>query len=355
MSSWGWFEDWIAALAFASLAWVSGLVADIGPGVTTSTTADVAAQNQVTSIMRWAQTDDEPRIEQVGEESAGDIETLDEEARPSDEDVELLDQGPAPTDTQDVETLDQGPVAVYEGEPQAPHAAETLPVTSYVDPPASAGPLLPEGFGTGDVHVAAGSAGFPAGLEDCHVGAVTGRPYVGVDCGEAGEDMVVGHAPSFDEFPFVIEEDFPYGPGGVFTDRRDELLEDNVVTVVSSPDDVTPYGQLLGVEIRTAERPSSVEFEQKARHREPRVEADNSGTKRGKEKRRTENAGATTSESQDITVTTSTDSKQKKKKSNRKDRIRRGTSAESDQQSTTSTEAKKDGGKKKGKKKRAPN
>ena len=60
--------------------------------------------------------------------------------------------------------------------------------------------------------VATGSAGFPAGLEDCHVGAVTGRAYVGIDCGEDGGSSFVGHSPSFEEFPFVLDESFHFLP-----------------------------------------------------------------------------------------------------------------------------------------------
>jgi hypothetical protein len=68
---------------------------------------------------------------------------------------------------------------------------------------------LPPGFGSGRVHVSTGQGGFPTGLEPCHVGAVTGRAYVGIDCGDG--DSFVGHAPSFADFPFVVEADFPFG------------------------------------------------------------------------------------------------------------------------------------------------
>ena len=71
------------------------------------------------------------------------------------------------------------------------------------------GPHLPDGFGEGQVLVSTGSGAFPPGLDECHVAAVTGRAYVGIDCDEEGSSFV-GHAPSFDEFPFVTDEDFPF-------------------------------------------------------------------------------------------------------------------------------------------------
>ena len=94
----------------------------------------------------------------------------------------------------------------------------TVPVTTAVAPAATTGPVVPEGFGTGNVHVSTGAAGFPVGLEDCHVGAVTGRAYVGIDCGEGGGSSFVGHAPSFEEFPFVLDESFPFDRESVFAD-----------------------------------------------------------------------------------------------------------------------------------------
>ncbi|HVL56558.1 MAG TPA: hypothetical protein VM491_08630, partial [Burkholderiaceae bacterium] len=223
MSNWERLGDWIATLAVASLAWVSGVVASDAPaGSPVAASASAPVENQLSSIMSWAQQEEEPPIEQVAEDTEEDVETLDEAAPAADEvdtaeDIELLDQGPpAGAQDGDVELLDQGPPPATATESPAPATATTVPVTTFVAPPATSGPVLPEGFGTGNVHVAAGSAGFPVGLEDCHVGAVTGRAYVGIDCGDGGESSFVGHAPSFEEFPFVLDESFPFGEDSVF-------------------------------------------------------------------------------------------------------------------------------------------
>ena len=133
--------------------------------------------------------------------------------------------------------------------------------------------MLPEGFGTGNVHVATGSAGFPVGLEDCHVGAVTGRAYVGVDCGDSDGSMFVGHAPSFEDFPFVLNDNFPFDRGSVFADRGQSQSDDNVQTLVSSARGATRDTDAAAPEIKTS-RASSVEMEQRARDRKPRVETE---------------------------------------------------------------------------------
>ena len=356
MSSWERVGDWIAAAAVASFAWVSGLVVPGAPADASTAIVEVPAENQLTSVIRWAQAEDEPPIEQVGEGTDGDVETLDDAAPPSDvvdttEDVELLDQGPPVDDEQDVELLDQGPQAITAPVSPAPTVL-TVPVTTYVAPVHSAAPFIPEGFGTGEVHVATGSAGFPVGLEDCHVGAVTGRAYVGIDCGDDTGNLVVGHAPSFEEFPFVLEENFPFARESVFADRGESQSDDRVVTLVSGAGGTTRDDGSAAPEIRTS-GPATVEYEQRARDRKPRVEAGTGGTKRGKEKRRGENGGITATESQDTVGTTSADSKQEKQKKG-KDRTRRGPRADGDKKSTSAPDAKKDGAKK-GKKKRAPN
>ncbi|MCC2627188.1 MAG: hypothetical protein K0S14_838, partial [Thermomicrobiales bacterium] len=115
MSNWEQFADMIATLALASIAWISSVVGPDGPtGSLAPAHASTPVQNQLVTAMRWAQQDDEPPIEQVGEETNEDVETLDEAAPPVVEsdpaaDVELLDQG-SPDATQDeVELLDQGP------------------------------------------------------------------------------------------------------------------------------------------------------------------------------------------------------------------------------------------------------
>jgi hypothetical protein len=225
-------------------------------------------------------------------------------------------------------------------------------VTTYVAPVHSAAPFVPEGFGTGDVHVATGSAGFPVGLEDCHVGAVTGRAYVGVDCGEGTGNLVVGHAPSFEEFPFVLEESFPFNRESLFADWGESQSEDRVVTLVSGAGGRTRDDSSVAPEIRTS-GPASVEFEQRARDRKPRVEADSGSKKRGNEQRRGGNAGITASESQDAVDGASTESKKKKQKKG-KDRIRRGAGADDDKKSTSSRDTTNDDAKN-GKKKRSSN
>ena len=265
MISWERFGEWIATVAVASFAWVSGLIA---PGVPVGSPAamiDVSTGNQLSSIMRWAQ--DEPPVEQVGEGT--DVETLDEATPAANvvdttEDVELLDQGPPPGDQQDIELLDQEPMAATASESPAPPTDSAVPVTSNVAPAVSGSPMLPEGFGTGNVHVSAGSAGFPVGLEDCHVGAVTGRAYVGVDCGEGDGSSFVGHAPSFQEFPFVLDESFPFDQESVFADPGAGQFDDNVQTMVSAARGATLDNNAAAPVIRTSGA-SSVEFEQRVR------------------------------------------------------------------------------------------
>ena len=348
MSSWERFGDWIATVVFASFAWVSSLVAPGSPVGSAAAMLDVPAENQLSSVMRWAQQEDETPIEQVGEGTDGDVETLDEAAVPAGEvdateDVELLDQGPPAGDQQDIELLDQGFPATTVSGATVPPAVSTVPVTELVAPAASSGPIVPEGFGTGNVHVATGSAGFPVGLEDCHVGAVTGRAFVGVDCGDGNGSMFVGHAPSFEEFPFVLDENFPFDRESVFADRGSSQSESDVETVVSDArgasrdDNAAP-------EIRTSGA-SSVAIEQRARDRKPRVETDNGRSKAGNEKRQSGNSNATASESQDAAGRTSSESKHEKK-NNGKDRHRGGSAADDQKKSKSSDDAKKHHGKK---------
>jgi hypothetical protein len=352
--NWERFGDWIATVAVASIAWVSTLIA---PGMAVGSAkamADAPAENQLSSVMRWARQEEEPPIEQVGEDADQDIETLDEAAPPAvagdmTEDVELLDQGPPAADQQDVELLDQGSPAETIPEAAAPSTVSTVPVTTSVAPPASNALILPDGFGTGTVHVATGSGGFPIGLEDCHVGAVTGRGFVGIDCGEGNGSSFVGHAPSFEEFPFVTSENFPFDRESVFADRGEGLFEDNVATLVSAARGAMSDHNAAAPEIRTSGA-SSVAFEQRARERKPRVETNNGNSKRSKEKRRNGHGDVTASESQDPADSKSAESKQQKK--NGKDRIRGGSTAAAEKKSTSSSKSKKHGGKK-GKKSRA--
>ena len=183
--------------------------------------------------MSWAQQEDEPPIEQVGEERT-DVETLDEAA--TNEDVETLDEAaPPPVEvdtTEDIELLDQGPPSTMEAGRRTP-GPRPPPATAAEAPAAidtearcprnhlcgsgrhELDPLFRKGSDR-QRPCCHGSAGFPVGLEDCHVGAVTGRAYVGVDCGDSDGSMFVGHAPSFEDFPFVLDENFPFDRGSVF-------------------------------------------------------------------------------------------------------------------------------------------
>lgn len=351
MSNWEQLGDWLAALAVAAFAWMSSVVAPGDPSVSPPVaSASAPVENQLSSIMRWAQQEEEPPIEQVGEGSAEDIETLDEAPPPVDEidtadDIELLDQAP-PVDAQDddIELLDQGPPPVPVAESPAPSTVTYVPVTTYVAPVEARGPVLPEGFGTGNVHVATGSAGFPVGLEDCHVGAVTGRAYVGIDCGDGGGSSFVGHAPSFEEFPFILDESFPFGEGSVFADRGMSQIAEDVHVLIATARGA-PLGEETGPVIRTSGA-SSVEFEQRARDRKPRVEAGNGHAKRNKDARQDRNAAVTKSEAQGGEDSTSAESKQEKKK-----KAKSGDSGEKKKKSKKSKQKKQ--ADKKGKKGRA--
>jgi hypothetical protein len=298
--------------------------------------------------MRWAQQEDEPPIEQVGEDTQ-DVETLDEAVPPVEEvdpteDVELLDQGPPAGTQDDVELLDQGPSLAPAAESTAPSTVATEPVTTFVAPAATSGPFVPESFGTGNVHVATGAAGFPAGLGDCHVGAVTGRAYVGIDCGDGAESSFVGHAPSFEEFPFVVDESFPFDQDSVFANRSEGPIEEYVETLISAA-----WGRPLDADasepvVRTMGG-SSVEFEQRARSRKPRVESENGRAKRGNESRRGRAADNTSSKSRDGDEQASTESKQKAKKRG-KESSRRGAQAEGGKKAKNSKHEKNQDGKK---------
>jgi hypothetical protein len=244
--------------------------------------------------MSWAQQVDEPPIEQVGEDAADDVEPLDEAAPPAEddaelsEDTELLDQGePAAAQEDDIELLDQGsPPAA--GEEPATSTVTVAPTTTYVapEPTTSQGPMLPEGFGTGNVHVTAGMSGIPVGLENCHVGAVTGRAYVGIDCGEG--NSFVGHAPTFENFPFVLDDNFPFDEDSVFSNSGssddDQDLADDVEILVSAARGA-PLDDAGAPEIRTSGN-SSVQFTQRARDRKGRVEAETGRSKQSKDSKK---------------------------------------------------------------------
>ncbi len=259
MSIWDRLNEWLTAAIVASLTWVSGVVSLGLPPEAPRANADPGS-----FMIGWAQEAEQPPIEQVGEGTGDDVETLDEGTLPVEDaavaDSETLDAG-APTAAQDedVELLDQGAPLATAGQPVetvyvAP-AAE--PATTYVAPePAPAvatGPVLPEGFGTGRVHAVAGHSETPIGLAECHVGAVTGRAYVGLDCGEDEGSSFVGHAPSFEEFPFVLEAEFPFeGDEAFLTDPNFPFGDDEELAVAASRDDEFGYGRFRRGERRTA-------------------------------------------------------------------------------------------------------
>jgi hypothetical protein len=247
----------------------------------------------------------EPVLAQTTDQE-GDVETLDEGAPPAQppaEDVETLDQGAPPATTAPAPAPAPAPAATT-----VPAEAPTTYTAPAAAPPAApSGPTLPAGFGTGRVRASAGRFGFPIGLESCHVGAVTGRAYVGLDC-EDFED-VVGHAPSFEDFPFVLEAEFPFeGDESFFTNpnfpfdddeefaqgsdffgsgdgndgeersrKRDVLVSSSVPGQANQADDV---------EVRGSEGASVVELAQRNKDREPRVRVgkDNNGKQSKKQK-----------------------------------------------------------------------
>jgi hypothetical protein len=350
----------MATLTFASFTWISGLVATSVPVGASMAIGDLPAGNQLSSVMRWAQQEDEPTVEQVGEDTVGDIETLDDGPASVDEadateDVELLDEAPSTNDQQDVELLDQGPSPASTSdspapattfESPAPATVSPAPVTTYIAPTAPSGPILPEGFGTGDVHVATGSAGFPVGQEDCHVGAVTGRAYVGVDCGDSGGNSFVGHVQSLEEFPFFLDENFPFDRESVFAVLGNSLFDDNYLENLI----LAAHGDKAeALQARTTGA-SSVEFEQRPHDRKPQVQTPYGRSNRGKEKRVSENTDTAVSESQGPVESTSAQSGQQKKNKG-KDRIRAGAGPDEKKSKGSNNTKRHDG--KKGKKSRA--
>ncbi len=233
-----------------------------------------------------------------------DTETLDEGAPPvassppsSGDDAETLDQG-SPPPAGGVESV--VPVGSVAGTYVAP-APTTTSAPSYAAPAesTSAGPSIPPGFGTGHVHVAAGLPEFPVGLVSCHVGTITGRAYVGVDCPNG--DSVVGFAPSLNDFPFILNPDFPFeGDEGFLIDaaRSDAAASDaaknNVDVLASMPgpqqDDSTSQTQ-IGVS-----GTGSVQYAQKTHTTEPTVEtnAGQSGGERTKSSKQDSSGSSST-------------------------------------------------------------
>lgn len=351
VSVWDRLNEWLSAAIVASLTWMSGIVSPGLPPHEAPPSQAVSGQ----FMIGWAQEVAEPPIEQVGEGTGDDVEALDEGALPvedatvaQDGDVELLDQGAPPTTAgQPVDTVYVAPTTDI-----AP-AADTA--TTYVSPePAptvATGPVLPEGFGTGRVHAVAGRSETPIGLAECHVGAVTGRAYVGLDCGEDEGDSFVGHAPSFESFPFVLEAEFPFeGDEAFLTDPNFPFGDDEELEVAASRDERSETDVFVSARGETRERDdeatdtapvietggeSSVAYAQRAREREPRVRIENRARRDGNDKKRTRseaNDGKTNAESRNDDgdsdqVTTEGNKKKKAKdkkgKKNKKDRAER--------------------------------
>jgi hypothetical protein len=310
MAGWDRVAEWLAALAVATLTWVSGLATDL-PGDPSAKQHLSVTDERPALMLGWAQEAETPPIEPLDDATA-DIETLDESAPPVQDNQPAGDTtsvAAAPAADEDIELLDQGspPAALPAVAPPASTTYIAPPptgaTTAYVPPAESVatGPVLPPGFGTGQVHVNAGSAEFPAGLADCHVGAVTGRAYVGIDCGEGGDDSFVGHAPTFEDFPFVVVGDFPF-------DDRDVELDDPGFPFTAGNDDGFPFatGNAVAEDdsdvFVTAARPptspsddpnvnpvietsgaATAQFAQRARDRHPRARAENRSDKAAEE------------------------------------------------------------------------
>ena len=207
--------QWLAIAIGASLVWGS---------------ASEAFEPHASLAIGQEATPLDARLAQAETGDQGDVETLDEgapqptvTAAPSGEDVETLDQGlpPAAAPAQPAGAMTSA-APTYEAAP-APSAANAAPA-----PAQPTGAALPPGFGTGQVHVSAGRFGFPVGLESCHVGAVTGRAYVGLGC-DGGNDMV-GHARSFNDFPFVPAASFPFEGDEAFFSNSGVFANDNAGT-----------------------------------------------------------------------------------------------------------------------------
>jgi hypothetical protein len=186
---------------------------------------------------------------------------------------------------------------------------------------------------------------------------VTGRAYVGIDCGEESESSFVGHAPSFEEFPFVLDEgfpfvldeNFPFGSDSVFADRDESQLEADVETLISAARGAPLDDTATAPEIRRTGS-SSAEFAQRARDRKPRVEADDGRAKRGNGARRSGNVNASASEAQDAADQMTVQSEHQKK-TRGKDADRGGLTGDGKKKkSNRSDNSKNDGGEKKDKK-----
>jgi hypothetical protein len=172
---------------------------------------------------------------------------------------------------------------------------------------------------------------------------------VGIDCGDGTGNSFVGHAPSFEDFPFVLDESFPFDQDSVFADRGTSQIAEEVEILISAARGA-PVDDEVAPEIRTSGA-SSVEFEQRARDRKPRVEAENGRTTRSKDARQRGNAALSASEAQDGDDRASAGSRQQKKHDG--EHVNRsGSAGDGEEKSKGSKQTKKQGGNK-GKKNRA--
>ena len=284
-------KKWLVTTALVSVACATGLAAsDVAAAITVSDPA--ASLPYPASTRAWAQDAAEPQVEQMGEDTS-DVETLDEGAPVASgtaDDIETLDAGSPPAVNGDIELLDESspPTQVTTSDTAAP-MVDAAPTFAAPASSAQTGFILPPGFGSGRVQVSTGAGGFPEGLEPCHVGAVTGRAYVGIDCGEG--DSFVGHAPSFADFPFVVEADFPFGEANSpfadvdfpFGDADFPFGDDNELAVASDVSDDDGNGVTV-VSAQQTEPPvvtadgSTAQQQLVARERNPRVRLQERGS-----------------------------------------------------------------------------
>jgi hypothetical protein len=156
--------------------------------------------------------------------------------------------------------------------------------------------------------------------------------------------MFVGHAPSFEDFPFVVDENFPFDQQNVFADRGTSQSDNNVQMMVSSARGATRDTNAVAPEIKTSGA-SSVEMQQRARDRKPRVETENGRSKRGSEKHRSGSTDVAASESQGAVNGESTEPKHKKKHKGTH-RAQGKSAADAKSKSKNSADTQENGGKK---------
>ena len=309
---------WLLALS----TWVGGLTANVESSMPLSA---VAGARPAPVMLAWAQDGGDTPIEPTSEE---DVETLDEGVPAADQ--ETLDEGAQnaaavdPAEEEDIELLDQGappvvtPVIVEPLPPASEPAAlvEMVPLAAADQPAATAsaptGPTVPPGFGSGRVHVSAGSRGFPAGLDSCQVGAVTGRAYVGIGCGD-GLDSAVGHAPSFEAFPFVVDPGFPFDASTELPVAASESLDDSpgdlfVNNATLAPSELVIQGD-SAPEV-TTDGSAFVTLAQEVRDRSTRVSADRDTDRSQKANKDGDSRTRNQRNSDDETVSTESSKKQ---------------------------------------------